>query len=134
MMQKINSNQNMKDYKKIAALFNVKRAENPTRIFTSKEMRALFNEVGLGKDLALVNLLSNKGVILYVGRNEYMLPKKPVYFKYLENVIKEFNTQRTKKYRKTKVIKKEAYENMILQKSIDIVKAHGYLVIQGTVV
>lgn len=134
MMQKINSNQNMKDYKKIAALFNVKRAENPTRIFTSKEMRALFNEVGLGKDLALVNLLSNKGVILYVGRNEYMLPKKPVYFKYLENVIKEFNTQRTKKYRETKVIKKEAYENMILQKSIDIVKAHGYLVIQGTVV
>jgi hypothetical protein len=124
----------MKDYKKIAALFNVKRAENPTRIFTSKEMRALFNEVGLGKDLALVNLLSNKGVILYVGRNEYMLPKKPVYFKYLENVIKEFNTQRTKKYRETKVIKKEAYENMILQKSIDIVKAHGYLVIQGTVV
>jgi hypothetical protein len=63
-----------------------------------------------------------------------MLPKKPVYFKYLENVIKEFNTQRTKKYRETKVIKKEAYENMILQKSIDIVKAHGYLVIQGTVV
>lgn len=124
----------MKDYKKIAALFNVKRAENPTHIFTSKEMRALFNEVGLGKDLALVNLLSNKGVILYVGRNEYMLPKKPVYFKYLENVIKEFNTQRTKKYRETKVIKKEAYENMILQKSIDIVKAHGYLVIQGTVV
>lgn len=124
----------MKDYKKIAALFNVKRAENPTRIFTSKEMRALFNEVGLGKDLALVNLLSNKGVILYIGRNEYMLPKKPVYFKYLENVIKEFNTQRTKKYRETKVIKKEAYENMILQKSIDIVKAHGYLVIQGTVV
>ena len=124
----------MKDYRKIAALFNVKRAENPTRIFTSKEMRALFNEVGLGKDLALVNLLSNKGVILYVGRNEYMLPKKPVYFKYLENVIKEFNTQRTKKYRKNKVIKKEAYENMILQKSIDIVKAHGYLVIQGTVV
>jgi hypothetical protein len=124
----------MKDYKKIAALFNVKRAENPTRIFTSKEMRALFNEVGLGKDLALVNLLSNKGVILYVGRNEYMLPKKPVYFKYLENVIKEFNTQRTKKYRETKVIKKEAYENMILQKSIDIVKTHGYLVIQGTVV
>ena len=99
----------MKDYKKIAALFNVKRAENPTRIFTSKEMRALFREVGLGKDLALVNLLSNKGVILYVGRNEYMLPKKPVYFKYLENVIKEFNTQRTKKYRETKVIKKEAY-------------------------
>ena len=134
MMQKINSNQNMKDYKKIAALFNVKRAENPTRIFTSKEMRTLFNEVGLGKDLALVNLLSNKGVILYVGRNEYMLPKKPVYFKYLENVIKEFNTQRTKKYRETKVIKKEAYENMILQKSIDIVKAHGYLVIQGTVI
>lgn len=134
MMQKINSNQNMKDYKKIAALFNVKRAENPTRIFTSKEMRTLFNEVGLGKDLALVNLLSNKGVILYVGRNEYMLPKKPVYFKYLENVIKEFNTQRAKKYRETKVIKKEAYENMILQKSIDIVKAHGYLVIQGTVV
>ena len=124
----------MKDYKKIAALFNVKRAENPTRIFTSKEMRALFREVGLGKDLALVNLLSNKGVILYVGRNEYMLPKKPVYFKYLENVIKEFNTQRTKKYRETKVIKKEAYENMILQKSIDIVKAHGYLVIQGTIV
>lgn len=124
----------MKDYKKIAALFNVKRAENPTRIFTNKEMQALFNEVGLGKDLALVNLLSNKGVILYVGRNEYMLPKKPVYFKYLENVIKEFNTQRTKKYRETKVIKKEAYENMILQKSIDIVKAHGYLVIQGTVV
>ncbi len=134
MMQKINSNQNMKDYKKITALFNVKRAENPNRVFTCKEMRTLFNEVGLGKDLALINLLSNKGVILYVGRNEYMLPKKPVYFKYLENVIKEFNTQRTKKYKANKVIKKEAYENMILQKSIDIVKAHGYLVIQGTVV
>lgn len=124
----------MKDYKKITALLNIKRAENPNHIFTCKEMRALFAEIGLGKDLALINLLSNKGVILYVGRNEYMLPKKPVYFKYLENVIKEFNTQRTKKYKENKVIKKEAYENMILQKSIDIVKAHGYLVIQGTVV
>lgn len=121
----------MRDYKKLCAQFNRTRALVSDKVYNNKDMQQLLVTIGFPKDNSLISILADKEIIRRIGWNQYMMPQNPIYHKKFENVLVSYFRERSQKYQETKKLKKEAYEKLILEKAIETVKKHGYLVLKN---
>lgn len=121
----------MRDYKKLCAQFNRTRALVYNTVYNNKDMQQLLVTIGFPKDNSLISVLADKEIIRRIGWNQYMMPQNPIYHKKFENVLVSYFRERSQKYQETKKLKKEAYDKLILEKAIETVKAHGYLVLKN---
>lgn len=121
----------MRDYKKLCAQFNKTRALVYNTVYNNKDMQQLLITIGFPKDNSLISVLADKEIIRRIGWNQYMMPQKPIYYEKFENTLTSYFRERSHKYQETKKLKKEAYEKLILEKAIETVKAHGYLVLKN---
>lgn len=126
-----NYKQRMRDYKKLCAQFNRTRALVLDKVYNNKDMQQLLLSIGFPKDNSLISVLADKEIIRRIGWNQYMMPQKPIYYEKFENILVSYFRERTRKYQETKKLKKKAYEKLILEKAIETVKAHGYLVLKN---
>ena len=132
----------MKDYKKLCAQFNRTRALVSNTVYNNKDMQQLLITIGFPKDNSLISVLADKEIIRRIGWNQYMMPQKPIYYEKFENTLTSYFRERSRtltsyfrersrKYQETKKLKKEAYDKLILEKAIETVKSHGYLVLKN---
>ena len=121
----------MRDYKKLCAQFNRTRVLVLDKVYNNKDMQQLLFSIGFPKDNSLISVLADKEIIRRIGWNQYMMPQKPIYYEKFENILTSYFRERTRKYQENKKFKKEAYEKLVLEKAIETVKAHGYLVLKN---
>jgi hypothetical protein len=121
----------MRDYKKLCAEFNRTRALVLDKVYNNKDMQQLLLTIGFPKDNSLISVLADKEIIRRIGWNQYMMPQKPIYHKKLKNILTSYFRERARKYQENKKFKKEAYEKLVLEKAIETVKSHGYLVLKN---